>query len=98
MAIPLVPFIASAFTWLFREIVVKFLVFTAVLALVAFFVPYAVSYLGEFAGAGGLSNAFGAIDSSVWYVLRFFNLGYGVPLIISAYVSRFLIRRLPIIG
>jgi hypothetical protein len=31
-------------------------------------------------------------------VLRFFRLDFGVPLIISAYVSRFLIRRLPVIG
>jgi hypothetical protein len=30
--------------------------------------------------------------------LDFFALGYGVPLMISAYVTRFLIRRLPVIG
>ena len=98
MAIPLIPFIATAFTWLLREVVVKFLIFTAVFALVAFFVPYAVGYLGKFADASVFSNAFAAIDGSVWFVLKFFKLDYGVPLIISAYVSRFLIRRLPVIG
>jgi len=96
MAMPLL--LAPVLTWVFREVVVKFLVFTAVFALVAFLVPKAVAYLGGFVNPGGLSSAFGAVSPGVWYFLDFFQLGYGVPLVIAAYVARFLIRRLPFIG
>ena len=98
MAIPLIPFVASAFSWLFRGIVVKFLVFTAVFALVSFLVPYAVSYLGNFTDTFMVGYALYSLDEEIWYVIRFFDLEDGLPLIFSAYVSRFLIRRLPIIG
>lgn len=85
-------------TWVFREIVVKFVVFSAVFALVAFMVPRAVGYLTPFLGAGSLNGAFSALAPGVWFFLDFFQLGLGVPLLISAYVARFLIRRLPVIG
>ncbi|MDR2092855.1 MAG: DUF2523 domain-containing protein [Azoarcus sp.] len=94
----LIPFLASAFSWLLREAILKFIVFTSVFALVSLFAPRAASLLGNFIAPGFLSNAFSGIDSGVWFVLRFFRLDFGVPLIISAYVSRFLIRRLPVIG
>jgi len=96
MAMPLL--LAPIVTWIFRDIVVKFIVFTAVFALVAFLVPKAVAYLGGFINPGGLTSAFSAVGSGVWFFLDFFQLGYGVPLLISAWVSRFLIRRLPVIG
>lgn len=92
------PLIAPVISFLFREVAVKFLVFTAVFALVAFLVPKAVGYLAPFIGTAALTSAFGGLGSGVWYFLDFFNLGFGVPLLISAYVARFLIRRLPVIG
>ncbi|MDZ4255489.1 MAG: DUF2523 family protein [Sulfuritalea sp.] len=90
--------LAPLLTWVFRDVVVKFLVFAALFALVAFLVPKAVAYLGNFINPGGLTGAFSAIGPGVWFFLDFFQLGYGVPLVISAYVARFLIRRLPFIG
>jgi hypothetical protein len=99
MAAPLfIPFMASFLSWVFREVMVKFVVFVAIFGLVSFLVPRAVSYLGGFISPQSFSSAFTSIDSGVWFVLQFFGLDYGVPLIISAYVSRFLIRRLPVIG
>ncbi len=92
------PLLAPLVAFLFRDVVVRFLVFTAVFALVAFLVPKAVAYLEPFLGLSGLTDAFAGLSSSVWFFLDFFNLAYGVPLLISAYVSRFLIRRLPVIG
>ena len=96
MAMPLI--LAPLVTWLVRDVVVKFFVFTAVFALVAFLVPKAIAYLGNFINPGGLSSAFGGVSPGVWFFLDFFQLGYGVPLLISAWVARFLIRRLPVIG
>lgn len=94
----LAPIVAPILGFLFREVAVKFLIFTAVFALVAFLVPKAVAYLLPFIGTGSLTGAFVGLPSSVWFFIDFFNLAYGVPLLIAAHVARFLIRRLPLIG
>lgn len=92
------PLIAPIIGFLIREVVVKFVIFTAVFALVAFLVPKAIAYLTPFLGLGSLSSAFGNLAPGIWFFLDFFNLAFGVPLLISAFVARFLIRRLPVIG
>lgn len=94
----LAPLLAPLVGFLIRDVIVKFIVFTAVFALVAYLVPKAVGYLAPFLGLGSLSSAFSGLPAGVWFFLDFFNLGFGVPLLISAFVSRFLIRRLPVIG
>ncbi len=96
MNIPLL--LAPLLSFLLREVVVKFVVFAAVFALVVFLVPFAVSYIAPFIGTGSLTSAFGALGPGVWWFLDMFNLAYGVPLVVSAYVARFLVRRLPVIG
>ena len=63
-----------------------------------FLVPYAVGFIAPHIGTSGLTGAFGALGAGVWYFLDFFNLAFGLPLVISAFVARFLIRRLPVIG
>jgi hypothetical protein len=85
-------------TWILREVIIKFVVFVSIFALVAFLVPFAVQYLGDHIAPGALNGAFSVVGPGVWYFLDFFQLGYGLPLLISAGVSRFLIRRLPVIG
>jgi hypothetical protein len=39
-----------------------------------------------------------AIPGGVWWWLEIFAFDYGVPLVISASVAAFVIRRLPVIG
>ena len=95
---PLPLLLAPVVTWIFRDLVIKFVIFTAMFAVIAFFVPYAVQWLAGFIGVGGLNSAFSAVDPGVWWWLDAFNAVAGIPLLISAYVSRFLIRRLPVIG
>lgn len=96
MALPVL--LAPVVGFLLREIVVKFVVFSALFAVLAYLVPKMISYLGPFLGVSSLASAFGSISPGVWFWLDFFQLGYGVPLLISAFVTRFLIRRLPVIG
>lgn len=92
------PLLAPIFTWLFREVLVKFVIFAGLFVVLALFVPMAVGYLAPYIGTTGLTSAFGSIGPGVWFFLDFFQVSYGLPLIISAYVTRFLIRRLPVIG
>jgi hypothetical protein len=85
-------------TWLLRTVVLQFVVMGIVLVIVSKLMPVVLNYVSGFVSPGGLSAAFGGIDPGVWYFLDFFALDYGMPLVISAYVTRFLIRRVPFIG
>ncbi|WP_307941535.1 DUF2523 family protein [Pseudomonas mosselii] len=53
------------------------------------------SIVGLIEVAGGL---FESIDPSVWYFMSIFQIPYGITVVLSAYVLRFLIRRIPFIG
>ena len=44
------------------------------------------------------ANAFGGVPASVVYFAQPFNIGYGVSVILGAYLLRFFVRRLPIFG
>lgn len=90
--------LAPLFGWLVRGAVVKASTFTAVLAVLGFFVPMAVGFITPFLGVGNLSAVFGAVSPGIWFFLDFFRIDIGVPLLLSALVTRFLIRRLPFIG
>lgn len=84
--------------WVFRDIVVKFMTLTAVFAVVAVLVPVVIGYIAPHLGVSSLNAAFAGLPSSIWFFLDFFNLGYGLPLLISAAITKFIIRRLPVVG
>lgn len=85
-------------SWLLRGVVVKFVIFTGLFAILALLMPKAAELLATWTGTASLTSAFAGLPVGVWWFLDFFQLGYGVPLMISAFVTRFLIRRLPVIG
>lgn len=89
---------AWAMGWLIRGVVVKSVVVAAVVGAVAFLIPVAVGFLGNLISPGALTSAFNQVPPGVWYFLDAFRIDYGAPLIISAFVASFLIRRLPVIG
>lgn len=85
----------TALSWVFRSVLVKFLV--------AFGMFFVVKILAEvivyaLPTSLNLSNLFAAVPGGVWYYASLLQLQYGLPLIVSASISRFLIRRLPVIG
>lgn len=84
--------------WIFREVVLKFVLMAVVFVMVAELTPIAAGYVAGFISPGGLTTLFNALPEGSWYFLNVAQLGTGLPLLISAMVSRFLIRRLPFIG
>lgn len=95
------PFAAVLWTmisWMFREVVLKFIIMGVVFVIVAELTPLVLGYLGNFISPNGLTSAFSGVPSGVWFFLDFFALDVGLPLLISAHISRFLIRRIPFIG
>ncbi|MBC8787633.1 DUF2523 family protein [Pseudomonas extremaustralis] len=81
--------------WLVRGVLVKFVVMVALYWIVAELVGVMASWLPT---GAGLTSAFGGISAATWYFLDLFAFSNGVPLLIAALVTRFLIRRIPVIG
>lgn len=44
------------------------------------------------------AQIFSAIDPSVWYFLNIMQVPFGISVVTSAYLLRFLVRRIPLIG
>lgn len=81
--------------FVFRSVMVKFVVFFALFFVVTEFVAMLTPMLPN---ASGLTGVLGGIPSGVWYFMDLFNVSAGIPMLLSAYVTRFVIRRIPVIG
>jgi hypothetical protein len=87
--------VGAAFGFLLRSLLVKFAVFFALFFVTTEFIGYIASKLPD---ASSLNATLGQLTPGVWYFLDYFGFSYGFPLILSAMVLRFIIRRIPIIG
>ncbi|WP_454874785.1 DUF2523 family protein [Paraburkholderia xenovorans] len=86
-----------ALGFVLRSVIAKFFLYFALY----FFVTDTISLLQSshlLPTAVSLAGAFGSVGNDVWYFLDLCAFSYGAPLVVSAYVTRFIIRRLPIIG
>lgn len=81
--------------FIFRSVMVKFVVFFALFFIVTEFLALVTPMLPN---GSSLTGALGGIPSSVWYFMDLFNVTAGIPILLSAYVTRFVIRRIPVIG
>ncbi|MDW5415653.1 DUF2523 family protein [Iodobacter sp. CM08] len=86
-----------ALSFILRSIIVKFVIFFALFFVVTEFIQVLISS-GLLPSANGVSSGLAGIPSSVWYFLDLFNVTAGIPIVLSAYVTRFIIRRIPVIG
>ncbi len=89
---------APALQWVFRTIVIKFIVLSFVLVIVMLFLPLIAGYIAQFANVQNINTVIVGIPGGVWWWLEIFAIDYGLPLMISASVAAFVIRRLPVIG
>lgn len=83
--------------FVFRSIIVKFALYFGLWFVTTEFISVLQSS-GVLPSASSLSSAFGGIGADVWYFLDLFGFSYGAPAIVSAYATRFIIRRIPLIG
>ena len=84
-----------ALAFIFRSILVKFVVYFALFFITTEFIQVIGSMLPT---GAALSGSLAGIPSAVWYFLDLFNVSLGLPMLLSAWVTRFIIRRIPIIG
>lgn len=91
----LVSALNTALAFILRSLLVKFVVFFALWFITTEFIAVLSPMLPT---STGLSASLGGIPAGVWYFLDLFNVSAGVPILLSAFVTRFIIRRLPVIG
>jgi hypothetical protein len=88
------------------NVVLAFVVRSLIGRFFAYFVLYFITTefvsvlqsVGVFPTAAALNGAFGGLGSGVWYFLDLCGFSVGAPAVVSAYVMRFIIRRIPVIG
>lgn len=85
----------SLMGWLFRSVLIKFVLYFALFFITTEFI---VILAGHLPGADSLTSAFAAQTPGVWYFLDMFKVGYGITACLGAFVTRFMIRRIPVIG
>lgn len=91
-------FLVAALSWLTREALAKFFITTAIFVVVAYLTPWVIGLLAGFISPDGLTTIFSAIPAGVWFFWDIFRFDIGVPMILSAHIARFSIRRIPFIG
>lgn len=93
----LVSAIMTMLGFVVRSILVKFVVFFALWFITTEFINVMQS-AGIFPNANVLNMALGNLSPGLWYFLNLFAFHIGIPMLISASVTRFIIRRIPVIG
>jgi len=88
--------IYTAMGFLLRSIVVKFVLLFGLFYVVQEFIPVLLSIVNV--SPLPLVNLFAQLPDSVWYFLNLFQVPSGISLMVSAIITRFIIRRIPVIG
>lgn len=84
-------------TYVIRGVIIKFVVFTLLFYIVTEFMGFLMSS-GILPSASKITDYTSLIPPSVDYFMTVFSFYAGITMILSAYVSRFIIRRIPGIG
>ncbi|MBN3796302.1 DUF2523 domain-containing protein [Burkholderia sp. Ac-20392] len=80
-----------------RSVIAKFFAYFVMYFITTEFIAVLQSS-GLLPTAASLSGAFGGIGADVWYFLDLCAFSFGVQLIVAAFATRFIIRRIPVIG
>jgi len=82
----------AVLAFLVRSILVKFVVYFALFFVTTEFIAVISDILPT---GSDLSSALGGVPADVWYFVDLFNVSAGIPILLSAWVTRFIIRRIP---
>ncbi|MDE8651893.1 DUF2523 family protein [Novosphingobium album (ex Liu et al. 2023)] len=86
-----------ALDFILKGSIIKFVVFTALYYVVTELTDIAIGMIDQ-SGMNGIGPLVSGLPEDVLFFLGVFRIEIGLPMIIAAYVVRFGIRRLPIIG
>ena len=83
--------------WIFRGVVIKFEILTALYYVITFIVSEVLSLL-DISPVQNLETSINSLGASILFFMGVFKLEVGIPLILGAMLTAFMIRRLPFIG
>ncbi|MEQ9831879.1 DUF2523 family protein [Pectobacterium versatile] len=86
----------AGISFIFRSVVMKFVVMFGLFFVVQEFVPILLSLINV--SPLPLVELFSQLPDSVWYFLNLFQVPTGISLMVAAIITRFIIRRIPLIG
>lgn len=86
----------SVVSWFVGGIALKAVVVGALYWVLTYFMPLVWGYVAPFLGVSSLTSFFSGIPDGVYWAIYATKGDVGIPLVISAYLSRFLVRRLHI--
>lgn len=87
----------TALQWVFRGVVIKFVILSVIYYVVTFIANEVLGQL-DISPLTNLETSINSAPGSMLYFLGVFKLDVGIPMILSAMLVAFIIRRLPIIG
>ncbi|AMQ93041.1 hypothetical protein ACT75_00135 [Aggregatibacter actinomycetemcomitans] len=83
--------------WLFDSVVLKFIVFSLIYLCIQEVVPLLLDiFVGD--KFDEIKQLLGQVPENVAYILKMFRVDFAFKVVLSAYLMRFVIRRIPIIG
>ena len=94
--------ITGALSWIVKYILgagsMKWIITSLLLLGLSALITLGTSLLPAWFSDANFSNSFSTFTPSLWYFFDYFKLDYAFGLILGAYITRFLIRRIPFIG
>ncbi|HFS6883882.1 DUF2523 family protein [Proteus sp. FZP2095] len=81
--------------FIFRTLIIKFILFFSLYFVVHEFIAVMATWLPK---STNLPQLFSSLPDGVWYFMNLFLIPYGITLLLSALFTRFIIRRIPLIG
>lgn len=93
----LIAYLTKLLSWLFSAVIIKFIVFGVCFLALTEVLPLLINLLLP-QQATNLGSLLSNIPSEVSYFLGFFKIDVGVKLMLSAYLARFIVRRIPFVG
>jgi hypothetical protein len=84
-------------SWLVRGVVVKFIILSAIYYVVAWIAESVLGQL-DISSVTGLQTIVNSLPPGLLYFMGVFRFDVGLPLLLGAMLTAFVIRRLPIIG
>ncbi|MCX2960258.1 DUF2523 family protein [Rodentibacter caecimuris] len=91
-------FLKGSLAFVFGKMIPKFFAFFALYFIVAEFTPVLFDLIGANEAISNITRLFGGLPTMALYFLSLLKLGTGMQIIFSAYITRFVIRRIPVIG
>lgn len=85
----------AALGFVFRGVIVKFLIMFSAWYLAVELISALVSYVPS---TSAIASAMTQFPPLLWYIMDLMRVDIGIPLVLAAMSSKFLIRRIPFVG